>query len=149
MPKVNRETVIAGATPRELYDVVVDYESYPRFFKDFTRCVVRGRKGAVWTVGFFARVVKGVSYTLAIEHDEEALTTRWTFVKGKLVSDSKGGWRFSEAPGGARIDYEAEIEVKAPLLPRMIKNKIQDMILNKSIATMFTQLEAEAKRRRR
>jgi ribosome-associated toxin RatA of RatAB toxin-antitoxin module len=148
MPKVTRETVIAGATPRELYDVVVDYESYPRFFKDFTRCVIRERNGSTWTVEFFARVVKEVSYTLKIEHDEEALTTRWTFIRGKLVSDSKGGWKFSEVPTGARIDYEAEIEVKAPLLPRMIKNKIQDMILNKSIATMFTQLEAEAKRRR-
>lgn len=148
MPKVTRDTVIAGATPKELYDVVVDYASYPRFFKDFTRCVVKERQGSVQTVEFFARVIKEVSYTLRIDHDEEKLTTRWTFVKGKLVSDSKGGWRFSEAPGGARIDYDAEIEVKAPLLPRMIKNKIQDMILNKSIATMFTQLEAEVRRRR-
>ena len=148
MPKVTRDTTIPGATPRELYDVVVDYESYPRFFKDFTRCKVHSREGATWTVEFFAKVIKEVSYTLKIVHDEEALSTRWTFVKGKLVSDSKGGWKFSESAGGARIDYEAEIEVKAPLLPSMIKNKIQDMILNKSIATMFTQLEAEAKRRR-
>tara|TARA_R110002072_G_scaffold44553_3_gene124547 strand:+ start:945 stop:1394 length:450 start_codon:yes stop_codon:yes gene_type:complete len=148
MPKVTRETVIAGATPRELYDVVVDYESYPRFFEDFTRCVIKERQGSTQTVEFFARVIKEVSYTLKIEHDEEQLTTRWTFVRGKLVSQSKGGWRFSETPSGTRIDYDAEIEVKAPLVPRMIKNKIQDMILNKSIATMFTQLEAEARRRR-
>ncbi|MGE0712725.1 MAG: type II toxin-antitoxin system RatA family toxin [Planctomycetota bacterium] len=149
MPKVSRETVIQGATPRELYDVVTDYESYPRFFSDFTRCQVHRKDGPVWSVEFFAKVIKEVSYTLEITHDEQALTTRWTFVRGKLVSDSKGGWRFSEAPGGARVDYEAEIEVNAPLLPRMIKDKIQDAILNKSIASMFTQLEAEARRRRR
>jgi len=149
MPKVERQTTIQGVEARELYDVVTDYEAYPNYFKDFTRCKIHQKDGDVWTVEFFAKVIKEVSYTLRIEHDPEALETRWTFVRGKLVSDSKGGWSFTDLEGGgARIDYDAEIEVKAPLIPRRIKDKIQDMILNKSIGSMFTQLEAETKRRR-
>lgn len=148
MPGVTRTAQLQGVTPRELYDVVTDYESYPRFFRDFTRVAVQARDGDTLTVEFSAKVVKEVSYTLRIAHDPAALSTRWTFVRGQLVTDSKGGWRFSETPGGARIDYDAEIEVNAPL-PKFILNKIQDAILNKSIATMFDQLEREARGRRR
>jgi len=147
MPGVTREAEIEGLTPKELYDVVTDYESYPRFFTDFTGVTVHEKQDAVWTVEFRAKVVKEISYTLRIEHDHEGLKTRWTFLRGKLVSDSRGGWTFSEVPAGARIDYEASIEVNAPL-PGFVKKKIQDAILNRSIATMFDQLEREARRRR-
>jgi ribosome-associated toxin RatA of RatAB toxin-antitoxin module len=147
MPGVNRSTTVSGVTPQELYDAVTDYETYPSFFKDFTRVIVHAKDGNDWTVEFVAKVVKEVSYTLKIAHDPEALTTRWSFIRGTLVSDSKGGWSFSEAPGGAKIDYEAEIEVNAPL-PGFVKKKIQNAILNNSIGPMFTQLEAEARRRR-
>jgi len=146
MPGVTKNTVIRGRTPRELYDVVTDYEAYPRFFKDFTRVTVLKRDGGTWDVEFRAKVVKEVRYTLRIVHDEEKLTTRWTFVEGQLVTESKGGWTFTETTGGARIDYDAEIEVNVPL-PGFIKRRIQDAILHKSIGTMFEQLEREARAR--
>ena len=147
MPGVSKNAVIRGVAPQELYDVVTDYESYPRYFTDFTRCVVHTKDGNTWTVEFHVKVIKEVSYTLRIVHDPEALTTAWTFVRGTLVSESVGGWKFSESPDGAKIDYEAEIEVNAPL-PGFIKRRIQDAVLNKSIVTMFGQLEAEVRRRR-
>jgi ribosome-associated toxin RatA of RatAB toxin-antitoxin module len=147
MPGVTRNAQLSGVTPKELYDVVTDYASYPRFFTDFTRCTVLSQEGNTQTVEFTAKVVKEVSYTLKIVHDPEKLTTEWTFVRGTLVTESKGGWAFTEVDGGAKIDYHAEIEVNAPL-PGFIKKKIQDAILNKSIGTMFTQLEKEARARR-
>lgn len=148
MPGVTRNTTLQGVTPQELYDVVTDYESYPRYFTDFTGVRVLEKQGDLWTVEFKAKVVVEISYTLKIQHDPTKLTTRWTFLRGSMVTDSRGGWSFSAPPaGGARIDYEASIEVNAPL-PGFVKNKIQDAILNRSIATMFTQLEAEARKRR-
>jgi ribosome-associated toxin RatA of RatAB toxin-antitoxin module len=147
MPGVTKNTIIRGASPKELYDVVTDYEAYPRFFKDFTRCVVHEKDGDTWTVEFFVKVIKEVTYTLKIVHEPEQLKTRWSFIRGSLVSQSIGAWTFTETDGGAKIDYEAEIEVNAPI-PGFIKRRIQDAILNKSIATMFDQLEKEARRRR-
>lgn len=147
MPGVTRNTTVPGCTPRELFDVVVDYESYPRYFTDFTGVRILSKEGETWTVEFKAKVVLEISYTLKIVHDQQQLTTRWSFVRGTMVTDSRGGWSFSEAPGGARIDYEASIEVNAPL-PGFMKNKIQDAILNRSIATMFDQLAKEARRRK-
>lgn len=146
MPGVTRTADIVGLSPKQLYDVVTDYEAYPRYFTDFTRVKIHRKDGDAWEVEFVAKVVKEVSYTLRIVHDTEALETRWTFVRGTLVSESKGGWSFRETPSGTHIDYDAEIEVNAPL-PGFIKNKIQDAILNHSIASMFVQLEREARRR--
>ena len=148
MAGVERSEVIRGLEPRALYDVVTDYEAYPGFFRDFTRVRILEKQGPVWTVEFTARVVKEVSYTLAIVHDEEALRTEWTFVEGKLVTDSRGGWKLTAVEGGTRVDYHADLEVNAPL-PGFIKKKIQNAILNQSIATMFKALEAEARRRAR
>ena len=146
MPGVTRTADIHGLTPKALYDVVTDYASYPRYFKDFTRVVVHQKDGDTWTVEFVAKVVTEVSYTLKIVHDSEKLTTNWTFVRGQMVTDSRGGWAFTETPSGAHIDYHADIEVNAPL-PKFIINKIQDAILNRSIATMFQQLEKETRAR--
>ena len=89
MPGVTKNTEIRGVTPQELYDVVTDYESYPRYFTDFTRCTVHSKDDNTWTVEFHVKVIKEVSYTLKIVHDPEALTTSWTFVSifsvGRLV----------------------------------------------------------------
>ena len=149
MPGVTRQATIHGLSAQQLYDVVTDYERYPGFFTDFTRVVIQNKAENVWTVEFVAKVVKEVSYTLRIEHDPEALKTKWSFIRGKLISDSTGGWTFTDVNDGkdARIDYEAAIEVNAPL-PKFVKNKIQDAVLNRSIGSMFTQLEREARKRK-
>jgi uncharacterized membrane protein len=147
MPGVTRSTQIRGATASELYEVITDYPAYPGYFKDFTRAVIHNKDGDTWTVEFFAKVVKEISYTLKIVHDPANYMTRWTFVRGALVTDSKGGWTLTEADGAVRVDYEAEIEINAPL-PKFVKNRIQDAIINKSIGTMFVSLEQEARRRR-
>ncbi|MHC4831754.1 MAG: type II toxin-antitoxin system RatA family toxin [Planctomycetota bacterium] len=146
MPGVERNTVIRGIEPKKLYDVVIDYEKYPGYFTDFTKVRILSKDGDTWDVEFSAKVVKEISYVLRIVHDHEAFKTRWTFVRGQMVTDSRGGWTFTASEGGARIDYDAAIEVNAPL-PGFIKRRIQDAILNRSIATLFDQLEKEARRR--
>jgi ribosome-associated toxin RatA of RatAB toxin-antitoxin module len=150
MPGVNKSAVIRGISPKALFDVVTDYESYPRFFTDFAAVRILEKKGDTWTVEFKVGVpipmVKEVSYVLAITNDAAGLKTRWTFVRGQAVSDSKGGWTFTQTPDGTKVDYEAQMEVNVPL-PGFVKSKIQDLVLSKSIATMMDQLEKETRRR--
>ena len=145
MREVERTHFVAGAKPRELFDIVTDYEHYPRFFPEFTGTRVISRDGDRVRVEFRAKMVKEVRYTLDIKHQSEGpeLSTSWTFVEGQIVSDSRGGWKFRDENGGTRIDYRAGIDVKAPL-PGFIINKISEAILGSSIPNMFKALEKEA-----
>jgi ribosome-associated toxin RatA of RatAB toxin-antitoxin module len=150
MREVEKTELIRAAKPRDLYEIVSDYENYPRFFPEFTGTKVISRQGAVARVEFRAKMVKEVKYTLEITHHDQGpeLGTSWTFVEGEIVSDSRGSWRFTDEAGGTRINYRAAIDVKAPL-PGFILNRITEAVLDQSIPNMFKALEKEAAARRK
>jgi ribosome-associated toxin RatA of RatAB toxin-antitoxin module len=145
---IERTRFIAGVTPRACYEIVTDYDCYPRIFPEFAGCRVLSTTGAVKRVEFRARVVVEVRYVLDIVHDEAALTTSWTYVGGEIVTDSVGGWRFSPEGDGTRIHYHAGMAVKAPL-PKFVINKISNALMGTSIPNMFAALEREAQARAR
>jgi ribosome-associated toxin RatA of RatAB toxin-antitoxin module len=147
LESIEREHVIRGAAPREAYDVVTDYACYPRVFPEFTKVTVVQRDGARQRVEFIAKVVIEVRYVLDIVHDEEQLKTSWTFVEGKIVSDSVGGWQFTARGPDTHIKYRAGIAVNAPL-PKFVLNKVSDGILRVSIPRLFSSLEREVTARR-
>lgn len=145
---IEREYVIPQVTPRAVYDVVTDYHCYPRIFPEFTGCRVLSEVGSTRRVEFRARVVVEVRYVLDIVHDPEKLTTRWTYVEGEVVSDSVGGWSFFAEGDGTRIHYRAGISVKAPL-PKLVLNKVANMLMGTSIPNMFRAVEREALARKK
>jgi ribosome-associated toxin RatA of RatAB toxin-antitoxin module len=145
---IERTHFIAGVSPRACYDIVTDYDCYPRIFPEFTGCRVLAVDGVKKRVEFRARVVVEVRYVLDIVHDEANLTTKWTYVEGEVVSDSVGGWRFGAEGDGTRIHYHAGIAVKAPL-PKFVINKVSNALMGTSIPNMFKSLEREAVARAR
>jgi ribosome-associated toxin RatA of RatAB toxin-antitoxin module len=149
MREVERSQLFAGVSPRELYEIVTDYQNYPRFFPEFTRVTVLAREGQRVRVEYRAKMVKEVRYTLDMVErpDPPEPQVSWTFVEGQIVSDSRGSWRFREEAGGTRVDYRGGIDVRAPL-PGFIINKISEAILGQSIPNMLKALEREAAARR-
>jgi ribosome-associated toxin RatA of RatAB toxin-antitoxin module len=139
---IEREHVLPRCTPAQAYAVVVDYPSYPRVFPEFTACRVLESDGARRRVEFIAKVVVEVRYVLDIHQDDAAFTTRWSFVEGKVISNSVGGWRFTQRGQDTLVHYNAGIEVNAPL-PGFVINKISKMLLGSSIPQMFRSLERE------
>ena len=144
---IEREQLVRGLSPKQLYDVVTDYPCYPRIFPEFTGCRVVSENGATKRVEFRARIAMvEVRYVLDIVHDENAFKTEWTFVEGEVVSDSKGGWHFVAESDGAKILYHAGIAIRAPL-PKFVINKVSNALMGTSIPNMFRALEREAQAR--
>jgi coenzyme Q-binding protein COQ10 len=136
------KTCQVPAPPQLVYDTVTDYERYPEFFSEFREVTVLDREGDALIVDFSANYGKLVSYTLRIEHDPGALTTRWSYVGGDL-KDSQGGWRFSDdGSGQTHIDYEVSIRVGF-FVPKMVS----DRLIAQGVPAMFTQLKTEVARR--
>lgn len=145
---VERTHVVRGAGPRQVYDVVVDFEAYPRLFKEFKSVRVLDRRPDVVRVEFRAEVVLSVRYVLDLRCDADALTVDWSYVEGEIVVDSIGGWRFSAVPEGAKVEYRASLLVKAPL-PGFIVRKATDALVAASLPSMFAAIDREVERRRR
>ncbi|HZU96476.1 MAG TPA: SRPBCC family protein [Planctomycetota bacterium] len=134
--------IVIDAPPRALYDVVVDYPSYPKFFPEFKEATVVDTEGSARIVEFTCDYGKTVNYTLRIEHDETKLKTRWTYVGGDL-KDSKGGWEFQDAGNGkTKVLYDVDAQVGF-FVPKFIVDKLTA----NNIPKMFEQLKGEVARR--
>lgn len=144
---VERSYLVRDATPREVYDVVVDFEAYPRLFPELTAVRVLQRTPPLSRVEFRASVVIPVRYVLDLRCDAEALAIDWTYVEGEVVADSTGAWRFRAEAGGTKVDYRAAMTIKAPL-PGFIMRKATDALMSASLPGMFASIDREVKRRR-
>jgi ribosome-associated toxin RatA of RatAB toxin-antitoxin module len=144
---VERSYLVRGAIPREAYDVVVDFEAYPRLFPEFKSARVLARLPPTVRVEFRVEVVLAARYVLDLSCNPEALTVDWTYVEGEIVVGSTGGWRFSHDPAGARIDYRAAVSINAPL-PGFIVRRATNALVAASLPGMFASIDREVRRRR-
>jgi ribosome-associated toxin RatA of RatAB toxin-antitoxin module len=148
---VRRRHHVPRATPREVYDVVVDFPSYPRLFPELKEARVLSTTGPVVRVEFRAQIVLPIRYVLDLTcsdapADGGALTVSWTYVEGEIVTSSVGGWRFTPAGDGTDVEYNVKLDLKAPV-PGFVLRKVTDGLVSASIPNMFTSLEREVRKR--
>jgi ribosome-associated toxin RatA of RatAB toxin-antitoxin module len=153
---VRRRQHIPRATPRDVYDVVVDFPAYPRLFPELKEArvlsSVLSSTGTVTRVEFRAHLVLPIRYVLDLScvgapADPAApLTIEWTYVEGEVVTGSKGGWRFAAAGDGTDVEYTASVDVRAPL-PGFVLRKVTDGLVSASLPNMFASLEREVRKR--
>jgi ribosome-associated toxin RatA of RatAB toxin-antitoxin module len=148
---VRRRHHLARATPREVYDVVVDFPAYPRLFPELKEAHVLSTSGTVSRVEFRAHMVLPIRYVLDLACVGAApagapLTVDWTYVEGEIVTNSVGGWRFSPDGDGTAVEYTVSLDVKAPL-PGFVLRKVTDGLVSASIPNMFASLDREVRRR--
>jgi ribosome-associated toxin RatA of RatAB toxin-antitoxin module len=149
---VRRRQLIPRATPREVYDVVVDFPAYPRLFPELKETRVLSSTGPVARVEFRALMVVPIRYVLDLTcADGEAatggpLTVDWTYVEGEVVTSSLGGWRFSPEGDGTLVEYTVRLDIRAPL-PGFVLRKVTDGLVTASLPNMFASIEREVRKR--
>jgi ribosome-associated toxin RatA of RatAB toxin-antitoxin module len=148
---VRRRHHVPRATPRQVYDVVVDFPAYPRLFPEIKEARVLSKNGAVARVEFRVQIVLPIRYVLDLTCSDgpdqaNGLTVSWTYVEGEIVTNSTGGWRFTPAGDGTDVEYTVSLDVKAPL-PAFMLRKVTDGLVSASIPAMFTSLEREVRKR--
>src|SRR5262245_27173143 len=141
-PPVERTHFIPGATPHEVFAVVVDLEAYPRLFPEIKSARIVERADHRARVEFRAEVMLAVRYIIEVRCDPDRPAVDWTFVEGEVVTDSAGSWRFVAEGGGTRVSYNVALEIKAPL-PGFIVRKATDALVSASIPGMFKAIELE------
>lgn len=143
---MQRRHHLPRATPAEVYGVVTDFAAYPRLFPEIKSVRVVHTNGAVVRAEFRAQIILPIRYVLDLACDPERRTVDWTFVEGEIVTDSVGGWLFTQEGDGTAIDYRVSLEVKAPV-PGFVLRKVTDGLVAASLPNMFAAIEREVRKR--
>lgn len=121
---------------------MTDFLAYPKLSPEFTGVKIIETDGKRMRVEFRAQVVIPARYVLDMVCDPDNHTVDWTYVEGEVVTDSRGGWRFSPQGEGTRIDYQATLDVRAPV-PGFILRKITDAVVSAALPSMFASITRE------
>jgi ribosome-associated toxin RatA of RatAB toxin-antitoxin module len=144
---VRHSAFMAGASPAEVFAVVVDFPAYPRLFPEIKQARVLQTEAGRVRAEFRGNLLLPFRYVLDLDCDAQAGTVKWTYVEGELVKDSTGGWRFAAEAGGTRVEYQATLRIEAPV-PGFLLRKITDILVTLSLPAMFASIEREVGRRR-
>lgn len=117
----------------KLYQVVVQYEDYPRFVTG-CRAVHVERKGpGQCRVTYLVSMIKEVTYTVEQREDPEKGIVEWSLVESDFLKKNSGRWQLQAAgPGRTNVYYSVEVEFKIPvpslILNRLIKGSLPEMV---------------------
>lgn len=147
-----KETKVLNASAQACYDVVTDYENYPKWLPEFaTSRIVHRESDTVEHVEFTISIKVlmkkfETKYTIRAEKWPDELRTHWTYVSGDAIDNTIGSWKFTDQGGRCRVDYEAMISVDIPI-SKGIANKVANILSSTTLPRTFSNLEKEAKRR--
>jgi coenzyme Q-binding protein COQ10 len=143
MAVVSKEIRIEVPAER-LFDVIVDYASYPEFVPGIKGCrVLPGRKDR--DVEYELDLgLKRIKYVL---RHLEARPTRvsWSLVSGDMMKVSSGSWELS--PDGARTlaRYSVEIQIsRPPLIPQSVIDRVTDELTRVQLPKTLDAFKARA-----
>lgn len=131
-------SIVMDVPPKVIYDIVLDFENYPKFLPDVKNAKV-AKKGKQIQAEFEISVIKKIHYKLAFQTDPYKKIA-WTFEGGDVFKDNKGSWTFEEVKKGqTKVTYNIEVDFGL-FVPSMITNKL----VGRNLPTMMKQFKERA-----
>ena len=137
-----------SATPDQIWAVILDFGSYPKWIDQLSSCKVLSKSGQHIFVEFQLKVLgMGVQYWIDHTYNKEKGTLTWQldYSKQSDLDDSTGYWLVYPAPdhpGFTRVEYTVDIRVSG-----WVPSAIEDMLAKKGLeqATGWVKKQAEAR----
>ncbi len=120
LAKCTLETFVS---PEDLKEVILDFESYPKFMNEVRKVEVLDKSETSITARFhinvsFAGFEIDSSYTTKYAVDE--LTISWELVESESITKMSGRWVLEEVDDGeCKASYEAEVETNLAIPPEV------------------------------
>jgi ribosome-associated toxin RatA of RatAB toxin-antitoxin module len=146
MADQTESSIVVGAKPGEVLDVIADFEAYP----DWTGAVREARVLELDELGW-ARSVRFTldagairdTYTLEYdwEFDESGLgMVTWGLVEASILKAMDGRYRLRAAPDGTEVTYTLAVEVRMPMLG-MLRRKAEKAIIDTALHELKRRVE--------
>ncbi len=141
-----KHTTVLNVPLDALWEVITDYESYPKIVEGCDSLTITKREGknvfAEYVVSMFGKEVK---YTL--KHTESPKKgLKWTMVEGEFFKSNDGGWEL-KAVDDDKTEATYTVDVGFPLLvPKSIVNTLTGTQLPKMMKAFEDAAKAKMKK---
>lgn len=143
-----QHSIEISATPEQVWDLIVDFESYPSFVPNqiaarvISKSDPKGDPKSEWRVEFELQIAKKLRYTLDLG-GERGRSLRWHLVDGDMMKTNEGGWTLTGLPDGTtRATYEISVELKG-FVPASVTN----LLMQRTLPANLKAFKDEAERR--
>jgi ribosome-associated toxin RatA of RatAB toxin-antitoxin module len=135
MPEHAEGSIEVFATPREILEVISDFEAYPDWVSNLedVQVLERDRRGRGSVVAFRLRTpVMTAEYTLAYRYAPRDGGVSWTYREGTL-DDLSGSYDLEAlGDGTTRVTYRLDVELGMPL-PGLVKRQAARQIVRSAL----------------
>lgn len=145
MPEHAEGSIDIQATPKEILEVISDFESYPDWVGNMEDVEVleRDRRGRGSVVAFRLRTpVLAAEYTLAYRYAPREAGVSWSYREGTL-DDLSGSYDLEalEDDDATRVTYRLDVELGMPL-PGLVKRQAAKQIVRSALNDLKRRVEA-------
>ena len=137
------ERISVAASPRQCYEVVIDFEQYPEWARDVKQATILSRDddGRGLQVEYRAAGLgKSFHYTLQYDYSAAPDSLSWKLVEGDMLRRLDGSYRFESEGDATLVHYELTVDLSAPL-PGLIKRRAAGMIMGTALRELKKEIE--------
>jgi coenzyme Q-binding protein COQ10 len=127
-----KQSIIIEAPIKTVYDVIIDFEQYPKFLSESKKATILEKKAKSLTAEFEIRVIKKLRYTLKFNLTPGKKVV-WSFVEGDLFNDNKGSWTL-KALSKTRTEATYNVDVELGIL---VPKSITNMLVGSNLPNML------------
>lgn len=116
-------TEIFDVPAEKIYQVLIDYSSYPDFVDGVTSIEIHSQDENSAKVTYNLNLIKTFSYTLNLTHEPNK-SVAWSLVDGDFFKRNDGRWTLKDlGDGRTEVTYNLDVDFKV-MVPKMIANKL-------------------------
>ena len=118
-----------------IWDVLTDFENYPRWAKDLKEVTVlqRDPEGRAVLVRYRAAAMgRSTTYTLCYDWEDAPRRLPWKLVTGDIQRVLDGAYEFEELDGSTMVTYHLTAELRIPL-PGFVKRRAEARIISTAL----------------
>lgn len=117
----------------KLFDVIVDYESYPEFVSGVKEVSLERLPNGKVRAHYFVSMIKDITYTVELTENRDKGTVEWSLVEGSFFKRNDGGWQLTSQGDGQTlvkywVDIDFAISVPGFILKKLVSSSLPSMI---------------------
>jgi len=121
------KSILIDAPAEKIREVVLDFESYPKFFPEVSNIEVLRQTKKEAEVCFGIHLIKTINFTLKFDIAPQKIS--WSLVKGDFMKRNSGSWHFETLEGKqTEVTYSVEIIASAWVPKSLIEKHITSLV---------------------
>ncbi|MBT95319.1 MAG: hypothetical protein CL431_05065 [Acidimicrobiaceae bacterium] len=139
---------IINATPQQCFDVITDFENYPKWALDIKTASIleEDESGLGGDVKFRAAAMgRSTTYTLRYYYGSNPLRVAWRQIEGDITKKLEGEYEFIPVEEGTKTEVAYHLAADlAILIPGFVKRRAESRIVRAALEALSARIDSVA-----